>query len=198
MWASPLVPRHAQPIWMGGGSGSRQMMQISPCPIEDSPEKATHTPEPQPSESNDLASLVNALSAAAAAAAAATTTDKLKVTTTAAAAAAIAGALSDYQATTPPEIHRRGGRPPRNAPGRPRAHRQPRLSDAEASSRRPPLASQLLTARCMVASSWTRGLPTPSPDEQVASRVSYSWSRDPSVYEQVASRVSYSWSRDQL
>jgi hypothetical protein len=47
--------------------------------------------------------------------------------------AAIAGALSDYQATKPPpEIHRRGGRPPRKAPSRPRAHRQPRLSDAEA------------------------------------------------------------------
>jgi hypothetical protein len=41
--------------------------------------------------------------------------------------------LSDYQATRPPpEIHRRGGRPPRKAPSRPRAHRQPRLSDAEA------------------------------------------------------------------
>jgi hypothetical protein len=89
----------------------------------------------QPHESDSLlASLINALSAAAAAtAAAATTTDKREVTNTAAVVAAIAGALSDYQATRPPpEIHRRGGRPPRKAPSRPRAHRQPRLSDAEA------------------------------------------------------------------
>jgi hypothetical protein len=58
---------------------------------------------------------------------------KSEVTNTAAVVAAIAGALSDYQATRPPpEIRRRGGRPPRKAPSRPRAHRRPRLSDAEA------------------------------------------------------------------
>ena len=97
------------------------------------PPSPTETPT-QPHESSGLlASLVNALSAAAAAtAAAATTTDKFEVTNTAAVVAAIAGALADYQATRPPpEIRRRGGRPPRKAPSRPRAHRQPRLSDAE-------------------------------------------------------------------
>ena len=97
------------------------------------PPRPTDTPT-QPHESNGLlTSLVNALSAAAAAtAAAAAATDKSEVTTTAAVVAAIAGALSDYQATKPPpEIRRRGGRPPRKAPSRPRAHRQPRLSNAD-------------------------------------------------------------------
>ena len=38
-----------------------------------------------------------------------------------------------YQAARPPpEIRRRGGRPPKKAPSRPRAHRQPRLSEPEA------------------------------------------------------------------
>jgi hypothetical protein len=99
---------------------------IPPRPIE--------TPT-QPHESNSLlASLVNALSAATVAAAtAAADTGKFEVTNAAAVVAAIAGALSDYQATRlPQEIRRRGGRPPRKAPSRPRAHRQPRLSDAEA------------------------------------------------------------------
>ena len=41
--------------------------------------------------------------------------------------AAIADTLADYQA-----IRRRGGRPPWKTPSRPRAHRQPRPSDAEA------------------------------------------------------------------
>ena len=99
------------------------------------PRKPTDTPT-QPHENDDLlTSLVNALSAAAAAtaAAAAASTDKLEITTTAAVAAAIADALSDYQATRPPpKVHRRGGRPPRKAPSRPRAHRQTQLSDAEA------------------------------------------------------------------
>ena len=99
------------------------------------PPRSIETPT-QPHESYSLiASLINALSAAAAAtaAAAAATTDMREVTNTAAVVAAIAGALTDYQATRPPpEIHRRGGRPPRKAPSRPRAHRQPRLSDAEA------------------------------------------------------------------
>ena len=103
----------------------------TPTPTFNPAMSARTTPTPH-RESNDLLdSLVNTLSAAAAATAvAAATTDKLK---TAAVVAAIADTLADYQAIgSPPEICRRGGRPPRKTPSRPRAHRQPRPSDAEA------------------------------------------------------------------
>ena len=105
----------------------------TPTPTSNPAMSARTTPTPhRDRESNDLlASLVNTLSVAAAAtAAAAATTDKLK---TAAVVAAIADTLADYQAVRPPpEIRRRGGRPPRKNPSSLRAHRQPRPSDAEA------------------------------------------------------------------
>ena len=138
-----IPPRREQPLSSQPAFGSVQpevsnlnlathdlSVRIGSIPLGPRP---TDTPT-QPHESNGLlTSLVNALSAAAAAtAAAAAATDKSEVTTTAAVVAAIAGALSDYQATKPPpEIRRRGGRPPRKAPSRPRAHRQPRLSNAD-------------------------------------------------------------------
>jgi hypothetical protein len=128
-------------------SGSAQLSASAPATRRSDRRDHTNGPAPTPTptsnpaisvrttptphrESNDLlASLVNTLSAAAAATAAAgaATTDKLK---TAAVVAAIADTLADYQAIRPPpEIRRRGGRPPRKTPSRPRAHRQPRPSD---------------------------------------------------------------------
>jgi hypothetical protein len=93
----------------------------------DTTERSYPNPGPLRESSGLLTSLVKALSAAAAATAAAAT-DKFEITTTAAVALhwqTLCQTTIEATRGAPPEIRRRGGRLPRKAPSRPRAHRQP-------------------------------------------------------------------------